>query len=128
MSGGETIDARNLRDETRRVEGRVVVTFVEVPMDSIKSTKVEIDPAMMREITIGRAPDNVIVIPDMTVSRHHAVLSIGEDGKMTLKDLSSKNGTYVMVDGAFIKVDSREVGSGSLVKLGLYTVIRIDKP
>ncbi len=127
MNGGETIDAKNLRDETRRAEGRVVVTFVEVPMDSIKDTKVEVDPTMMREITIGRAPDNVIVIPDMTVSRHHAVLSIGEDGKMILKDLSSKNGTYLMVDGAFVKVDNREIGSGALVKLGLYTMIRIDK-
>ena len=130
MSSGETIDARNLRDETRRAEekgGKIVITFVEIPLDSIKSTKVEIDPDIMEEITIGRAPDNMVVVPDMTVSRHHAVLSIGERGEMILKDLSSKNGTYMMINGAFSKIEKQEVYDGALIKLGLYTIIKINR-
>ncbi len=45
-------------------------------------------------ITIGRAPDNMIVIGDPSVSSHHAQLQlIGETYR--LKDLDSTNGTRV---------------------------------
>jgi len=47
-----------------------------------------------RSITIGRAPDNVIVIDDPSVSNRHAQLElIGETYR--LKDLDSTNGTKV---------------------------------
>jgi pSer/pThr/pTyr-binding forkhead associated (FHA) protein len=45
-------------------------------------------------ITIGRAPDNMIVIDDPSVSNRHAVLELsGENYR--LKDLDSTNGTKV---------------------------------
>jgi pSer/pThr/pTyr-binding forkhead associated (FHA) protein len=45
-------------------------------------------------ITIGRAPDNMIVIDDASVSNRHALLELsGENYK--LKDLESTNGTKV---------------------------------
>src|SRR5216110_3991721 len=45
-------------------------------------------------ITIGRAPDNMIVIRDSSVSSHHAQLQlVGETYR--LKDLDSTNGTRV---------------------------------
>jgi predicted component of type VI protein secretion system len=45
-------------------------------------------------VTIGRAPDNTIVIGDPSVSTHHAQLQlIGETYR--LKDLGSTNGTCV---------------------------------
>src|SRR5438046_9718350 len=45
-------------------------------------------------ITIGRAPDNMIVIRDPSVSSHHAQLQlVGETYR--LKDLDSTNGTRV---------------------------------
>ena len=45
-------------------------------------------------ITIGRSPDNTIVIGDSSVSSHHAQLQlVGENYR--LKDLGSTNGTHV---------------------------------
>ena len=47
-----------------------------------------------RSITIGRAPDNMIVIDDPSVSSRHAQMElIGENYR--LKDLESTNGTKV---------------------------------
>jgi ABC-type multidrug transport system ATPase subunit len=46
-------------------------------------------------VTIGRAPDNDIVVPDLLVSRRHAELLRGLDGSFTLRDLKSYNGIYV---------------------------------
>lgn len=51
---------------------------------------------MPKTIKIGKSPDNDFVINNLTVSRHHAVLIIADDNKHAiLKDLGSKNGTYV---------------------------------
>lgn len=44
--------------------------------------------------TIGRRSDNVVVIPDRTVSGHHAVILI-EDDQAILEDLGSSNGTMI---------------------------------
>src|SRR6266436_6954303 len=45
-------------------------------------------------ITIGRAPDNMIVIDDPSVSGRHAQLQLAGEG-YRLKDLESTNGTCV---------------------------------
>jgi len=47
-----------------------------------------------RSITIGRAPDNMIVIDDSSVSNRHAQLDLSGD-TYRLKDLDSTNGTRV---------------------------------
>lgn len=54
------------------------------------------DPYPMNspEITIGRALDNEIVIPEPQVSKHHMRLLREQDGYF-LEDLGSLNGTYV---------------------------------
>lgn len=44
--------------------------------------------------TIGRAPDNDVVLDDPSVSGHHARLA-WSDGKLLVEDLSSANGTFV---------------------------------
>ncbi|MEO6576591.1 MAG: FHA domain-containing protein, partial [Polyangiaceae bacterium] len=44
-------------------------------------------------VTIGRAPDNDVVIDDASVSRHHAVIDMGPPVK--IEDLGSANGTRV---------------------------------
>ncbi len=49
-------------------------------------------------VTVGRAPDNDIVIDDASVSRHHAVLEMGSP--VTLEDVGSANGTRVRGRGA----------------------------
>ncbi len=44
--------------------------------------------------TLGRAPDNSIVLPDVAVSAHHAAIR-NEGGQWWLEDLRSTNGTAV---------------------------------
>jgi transcriptional regulator with PAS, ATPase and Fis domain len=45
------------------------------------------------DVTLGRAEGNVVRIDDASVSRHHAVLRVGET--TLLEDLGGQNGTYV---------------------------------
>ncbi len=46
------------------------------------------------DLLIGRAPDAEVVLEDTAVSRHHAIISMA-DGRATLRDLGSQNGTHV---------------------------------
>lgn len=46
------------------------------------------------EVIVGRSPDCDIFLDDITVSRHHARIT-SADGRVTLTDLDSLNGTYV---------------------------------
>jgi ABC-type multidrug transport system ATPase subunit/pSer/pThr/pTyr-binding forkhead associated (FHA) protein len=59
------------------------------PMQPVKLT----DP----EITIGRAPDNKVVLPHPQVSAHHAHL-VREGGTYRILDLNSTNHVYVNSD------------------------------
>src|SRR5258706_11858202 len=45
--------------------------------------------------TIGRHPDNSIQILDRIISKEHAQILRGGDGRFLLRDLGSLNGTYV---------------------------------
>lgn len=58
--------------------------------------------------TIGRAPDNNVVIEDPTVSNHHARLS-WSGAALIVEDLSSANGTFV--DGQRVKVAKTRPGA-----------------
>ena len=49
----------------------------------------------MKELTIGKLPDNILVIDNKMVSRHHAKIVMDRGGRYELVDLGSKNGTYV---------------------------------
>lgn len=49
----------------------------------------------MRIITIGRHPDNNVVINDPIVGRHHLQITQHDDGHFSVLDLNSKNGTFV---------------------------------
>jgi two-component system cell cycle response regulator len=44
---------------------------------------------------LGRSTDNVLQLHEDSVSRHHAVLRVDEEGKVRLTDLASTNGTFV---------------------------------
>ena len=47
------------------------------------------------EATIGRDPANVVAIVDPSVSRKHCLLRREEDGRFSIKDMESRNGTLV---------------------------------
>ena len=48
----------------------------------------------IKKIALGRANDNDIVINDGTVSRHHAVLTLGHSGRWQVQPLRSTSATY----------------------------------
>ncbi len=66
-----------------------------------------------RAYHIGRDPSSDIVLDDLRVSWHHAVLR-AEDGHWVLEDESSTNGTYA--DGHRIR--EGRVRSGSVIRFG----------
>ena len=72
------------------------------------------------EVTIGRAPDTDIRIDHPSVSRHHAVLTIGD--ALEIEDLGSANGTRVrerwLQAGA-----SAEVALGEPIDVGSAMVV-----
>lgn len=68
--------------------------------------------------TLGRAPDNSIVIPDQFVSSHHARIYKGAKGEWVIEDLGSTNGTYLdekQISGPVI------IRPGQPVRLGATT-------
>ena len=49
----------------------------------------------VRQLRIGRAPDNDVVVADLSVSRYHAELRRTARGAYEIVDLDSHNGTYL---------------------------------
>ncbi len=47
------------------------------------------------EIIIGRSADADICLPQLTITRQHAVIKKYPNGKVTITDLESRNGTFV---------------------------------
>ena len=72
-------------------------------------------------ITLGRDPSNSVFLNDMTVSRHHARMDLSAlpEGKATIKDLSSLNGTWV--DGAI--VSETTLKDGSTIQIGTFRMV-----
>lgn len=52
-------------------------------------------PASGRSVSLGRAPDNSVMLTDEKASRHHCVLEQQPDRSWVLRDLKSRNGTYL---------------------------------
>jgi pSer/pThr/pTyr-binding forkhead associated (FHA) protein len=71
-------------------------------------------------LTIGRAADNDLVLPDGGVSRHHARI-VGRRGTLVYTDLSSTNGSRV--NG--VTVGELVLGVGDRIELG-DTVILVE--
>jgi pSer/pThr/pTyr-binding forkhead associated (FHA) protein len=68
----------------------------------------------MQELTIGRSPDNSIIINDNSVSRRHATLIVSQS-EFSVKDLGSANGTFV--NGMRVAGVSR-LQSNDILKVG----------
>lgn len=65
--------------------------------------------------TVGRHPDSVIFLDDITVSRRHVRISrVG--GRYHLDDVGSLNGTYVNRE----RVDAADLAHGDEVQIGRY--------
>ncbi|GAB6944765.1 FHA domain-containing protein [Vulcanisaeta sp. JCM 14467] len=122
-------------EETRRVElanteterrnpSKLELTFIESPRDFMKDFKVVFDLSIIREITLGRSPENMVIIPDPTVSRKHAIITM-VGGELLIKDLNSTNGTYVLDGGTFKRISEYRFNGDVVVRLGYYTIIKL---
>ncbi len=66
-------------------------------------------------LTIGRAPSNDIVLPDASVSKHHAQIFQTGDG-WSLTDLSSTNGSWI--NG--VRVVDQHLMPGDRIRIGTF--------
>ncbi|TRM79240.1 hypothetical protein DJ528_02235 [Sulfolobus sp. B5] len=99
--------------------------FINTPNSAFNKTKLPLDFDIFPSISLGRSPENVIVIPDPEVSRKHAVLSL-ENGELYIEDLNSTNGTYIYDGKMFQPIKGKvKIQSNSIIKLGNNTVVRI---
>jgi len=64
-------------------------------------------------LTIGRETDNMLIIPDPSVSRHHARIAY-ENGALVVYDLNSTNGVYVNEQ----RVSKQTLRAGDIVRFG----------
>ena len=79
----------------------------------IGSMRNTVYPLLLGTTTSGRGPDNTITVPDPTVSRNHAKVSLRQ-GVWTIEDIQSVNGIFV--DGTY--VEKLVLKAGDNFKLG----------
>ncbi|HVO31395.1 MAG TPA: FHA domain-containing protein, partial [bacterium] len=72
------------------------------------------------EVTIGRAPENGLVINDNNVSRVHAKVTVAPGNRVVVADNGSRNGVYVNDR----KVNQQPINPGDRVVIG-QTVIEL---
>ena len=73
------------------------------------------------ELTIGRAPENDVSIPDHTISRQHAIVQKTLRGYL-LKDLGSHNGTFLNGSG----ITQHILKHGDKIRMGAVTMVFMD--
>ncbi len=101
------------------------LVFVNTPASSLIKTRVAIEFEDFPTVSIGRSPENVVVIPDPEVSRKHASLTF-DGSRITLKDLGSSNGSFVYNGREFERVsDSVEVRPNTVLKFGTGTIVKL---
>jgi len=111
----------NPQAPTIRLERRtkVVVVVEEIGIEKLKGMRYELDLRSNNgSLTIGRAPDNNIVLPDPTVSRRHVRITSTPSGLM-VEDLGSTNGTYLILGDSAVRITSpTRVKGEAVLQLG----------
>ncbi len=70
-------------------------------------------------IRAGRHPESDIFLDDITVSRRHAELVVGEDRKVVIRDVGSLNGTYVNRE----RIEEQTLSGGDEVQIGKFKLV-----
>ncbi|MDE3170767.1 MAG: FHA domain-containing protein [Acidobacteriota bacterium] len=78
-------------------------------------------PVSSKEVSIGRSPDNALVIDNPAVSHYHARV-FNEEGRIMLEDFGSLNGTFV--NGQRVKMIALKHGDS--VAVGKHTIVVSD--
>jgi hypothetical protein len=115
---GETADADAAAAGQRAGETAVfVVPEVESPRATLREVRPDGSSHSFivdgRPLTLGRAPDNGVVLRDSRASRHHARL-YGRRGALLIADLGSTNGSWVNDR----RVQEMALGEGDRIRIG----------
>ena len=118
-AGEGGVPADNQPDARPRVDQTAV--FVVPAVESPRATLREVRPDGSsqsfvvdgRPLTIGRGPDNGLVLQDGRASRHHARI-YGRQGALLLADLGSTNGSWVNDR----RVQEIALGEGDQIRIG----------
>lgn len=72
-------------------------------------------------VDIGRHPDSLICLDDVTVSRRHALIEV-EGGEYRIQDMGSLNGTYINQN----RIESGSLRHGDELQIGKYRMVFFD--
>ena len=95
---------------------------------SLEGTVVQTVPIGERVVTIGRLPQNGLVLPDTSVSRYHAEVRTPPGGmEAIITDVGSSAGTYVG-QSRLLANQPCKLEAGSMVQIGPYEITYIAPP
>jgi pSer/pThr/pTyr-binding forkhead associated (FHA) protein len=77
------------------------------------------------ENTVGRHPDNDVVIPSRYVSRRHCAILVSADGGCFIQDLGSRGGVHVEGERMGHPLELRE---GDVIRLGDQLLVLLSSP
>jgi len=100
------------------VSASLVVEVLESPVESLAGRRFEFKVSTPGAIiSLGRAVENQIIVPDPAVSRRHLRLIVTSNG-VVVEDLGSSNGTYLVEGGGERLVKVENVGRQAVVRIG----------
>jgi len=100
------------------VSATLHIEVLESPVESLVGRRFEIKvTAPGTIVSVGRAVENQIVVPDPAVSRRHLRLIVTSNG-IIVEDLGSSNGTYLVERGVERLIKVENVGREAVVRIG----------
>jgi len=106
--------AEDERAGAQRMGGAPAAAGASAPRAHVPGAPERVLRVIERQLSVGRGPDNDLVLPDLLVSRHHAVIRRTGADTFAVADLGSTNGTFV--NGR--RISSCQVRSGDLISIG----------
>jgi uncharacterized OB-fold protein len=97
--------------------GHAVLVVLRGPQEG---ARYDLDPALA-PVVVGRSQDCGLFLDDVTVSRHHADLTVDEAGWL-LTDAGSLNGSYVNRR----RIDAVRLTGGDEVQIGKYRFVYLE--
>lgn len=105
-----------LRQVDESTQARIPI--LAVLAGAAEGTVVRMDTTRIR---IGRSRGADLVVEDSGISRRHCEFEVAPDGRVTLRDLGSRNGTLV---NGFLISEATKLHNGDRIQVGLGTVVR----
>lgn len=85
---------------------------------SVEGVEIKHVPLRKQRTTLGRLPDNDIVLENMVVSGHHCAFELEGVADVVVEDLHSTNGTYI--NGKMIK--RQQLCDGDVLAIGNFRI------